>query len=90
MNAEVIGVTYVPLKPFYPQPVVLKTEQTPQADVPNPFVSFLNIFFLCYKEKSISVSITVLYYIIILIVVFSTPLYTGFAKIYITRAYFNN
>ena len=58
----------------------LKTDQTPQADAPNPFVSFLNTFFLCFKEKSISVCITVLYYIIILIVHFSKSMYKQFAE----------
>ena len=52
----------------------------PQADVPNPFVSFLNTFFLCFKEKSISVCITVLYYILILIVHFSKSMYKQFAQ----------
>ena len=58
----------------------LKTDQTPQADAPNPFVSFLNTFFLCFKEKSISVCITVLYYILILIVHFSKSMYKQFAQ----------
>ena len=58
----------------------LKTDQTPQADAPNPFVSFLNTFFLCFNEKSISVCITVLYYILILIVHFSKSMYKQFAQ----------
>ena len=69
-----------PLKSFYPQLFVSKTDQTPQADAPNPFVSFLNTFFLCFKEKSISVCITVLYYILILIVHFSKSMYKQFAQ----------
>ena len=74
------GFTMFPLKSFYPQLFISKTDQTPQADVPNPFVSFLNTFFLCFKEKSISVCITVLYYIIILIAVFSKSLSRQFVK----------
>lgn len=66
------------LKSFYTQLFVSKTDQTPQADVPNPFVSFLNTFFLCFKEKSISVCITVLYYIIILIVHLNKWVYKQF------------
>ena len=66
------------LKSFYTQLFVSKTDQTPQADVPNPFVSFLNTFFLCFKEKSISVCITVLYYIIILIVHLNKCVYKQF------------
>ena len=58
----------------------LKTDQTPQADAPNTLVSFLNTFFLCFKEKSISVCITVLYYILILIVHFSKSICKQFAK----------
>lgn len=78
-----------PLKSFYPQLFVSKTDQTPQADVPNPFVSFLNTFFLCFKEKSISVCITVLYYIIILIAVFSKSLSRQFVKNSISIALFS-
>jgi len=47
----------------------------------------LNTFFLCFKEKSISVCITVLYYILILIVHFSKSMYKRFAENNTTSAH---
>ena len=62
----------------------------PQADAPNPFVSFLNTFFLCFKEKSISVCITVLNYIIILLVHLSRYANNPFAQKSTSKAQFEN
>ena len=70
-----------PLIPSYPSISLFSKNRSDAAGgCPNPFVSFLNIFFLCFKEKSISVCITVLYYILILIVHFSKSMYKQFAQ----------
>ena len=72
---------YVPLIPSSPSiSLSLKNRSDATGGCPNPFVTFLNIFFLCFKEKSISVCITVLYYILILIVHFSKSMYKQFAE----------
>ena len=76
--------------PLIPSPSITlfsKNRSDAAGGCPNPFVSFLNTFFLCFKEKSISVCITVLYYILILIVHFSKSMYKRFAENNTTSAH---
>ena len=86
---EEIGLLYMfPLIPLSPSiSLFSKNRSDAVGDAPNPFVSFLNIFFLCFKEKSISVCITVLYYILILIVHFGKSMYKRFAENNTTSAH---
>ena len=77
---EEIGVIYVPLKPRIPISFQNKTTYA-VGGCPNSLFLFCNTFFLCFKEKSISVSIIVLLYIIILIVHLNKWVYKLFVQL---------
>ena len=71
----------IPYFPFTPRFVFSKKTTFAAGGCSQYFCFFFcNTFFLCFKEKSISVCITVLYYILILFVHFSKSMYKQFAK----------
>ena len=89
---EEIGLLYMfPLNPSSPSISLFSKNSSDAAGGCSQYFCFFfcNTFFLCFKEKSISVCITVLYYILILIVHFSKSMYKPFAKKNISLAHFS-